>query len=340
MTFKKKYLLELFAHVVLWIAFYGLVLYPFITRSIPLSPSSLFKLSLTTLLFYINYFFLVPKLLLKKNIRIYVLVSFLLIISIGLISQKVLPPDFPERFRNPRPFVENLFMFRPFSMYLVTFGIPYIVSAVLRIYVEWKKNEDLKKVVEKEKVESELQLLKTQLNPHFLFNSLNTIYALSVKNSRDTPKAVVNLSELMRYMLYEADKDMVPLTKELDYVQSYVQLQRLRMPDSRNVNLNISGEDWNKAIPPLLFISFIENAFKYGTDYEGKTYIKINLWIKKGSIQLHVVNKIGGFKEPSKNSGLGLENVKNRLKLLYPNSHELVVKNDGKTYSVDLTLKL
>ena len=206
--------------------------------------------------------------------------------------------------------------------------------------MEWQKNEDLRKLVEKEKIQSELQFLKSQLNPHFLFNSLNTIYSLSVKQSPDTSEAVINLSELMRYMLYEADKKLVPLGKELEYIKSYVALQRLRLSNSENVTLKISGEEKGKFVPPLLFISFIENAFKYGTDYNGKTFVKINLSINNECINLHVTNIIGTFKAKSESSGVGLENVKNRLNYLYPHSHVLLIKDDGKTYEVNLTLNL
>ncbi len=249
------------------------------------------------------------------------------------------PPNFPDR---PLGRVNRL-RTNPFFNQLVIMAIlsaPLFVSALLRVYIEWRKNEDLRKKVESEKANSELQFLKTQLNPHFLFNSLNAIYSLSAKNSKDTSEAIINLSELMRYMLYEADKDLVPLVKELEYIKNYVQLQRLRLSDSVNVKLKISGEDRDKVIPPLLFISFIENAFKYGTDYEGKTHVEINLFIENGSINFRVENKIGTFRKQNKNSGVGLENIKNRLKLLYPASHKLEVKNDGETYIVTLKLYL
>ncbi|MDF4204646.1 histidine kinase [Maribacter sp. SA7] len=230
------------------------------------------------------------------------------------------------------------FMIMPYYRSFVSLAIPYVISAILRMYVEWKRNENLRLSVEKESIKSELQFLKAQLNPHFLFNSLNTIYALSVKKSPDTSEAIVDLSELMRYMIYEADKDLVPLNKEIDYIKSYIQLQRLRLSDSENVSLKITGEDRGRAVPPLLFISFIENAFKYGTDYKGKTYVKITLTITDASVYLNVKNKIGIFKEPTKNSGIGLENIRNQLELIYPGLHNLKVDNDGKDYEVSLTI--
>ncbi|WP_411029277.1 sensor histidine kinase [Spongiimicrobium sp. 3-5] len=337
-TFQKS-VVQLLIHIFFWSLFYALWLYPAMLQLRVLPTDLVARLLTATVLFYINFFYLVPKLLMKKSISHYLLVSVLLIILITFAINISVSPTFPEAPHIRRPFGgKNLWYMRLFIS-MVVMAIPYTIGTLLRIYMEWKKNENLRKIVENEKVYSELQFLKTQLNPHFLFNSLNAIYALSVKKSPDTSQAIVNLSELMRYMLYEADKDVVPLAKELEYIKSYVQLQRLRLSDSENVTLNISGQEKDKTIPPLLFISFIENAFKYGTDYEGKTDVKINLFISNESIHITVVNKVGVYKEPSKNSGVGLKNVRNRLELLYPFAHELIVKNDEKTYSVDLTLR-
>ena len=222
---------------------------------------------------------------------------------------------------------------------MLNLSAPIFISAFLRVYLEWRKNEDLRKKVESEKVNWELQFLKTQLNPHFLFNSLNAIYSLSVKNSSSAPDAIISLSELMRYMLYETDKEMVPLGKEIEYIKNYVQLQRLRLSDSTNVKLRISGEDKGKKIPPLLFISFIENAFKHGTDYKGKTNVEISLEIEGKNIHFRIENRIGGHGKKKGNSGVGLENIKNRLNLLYPGSHSLTMKNDGTTFVVEVSLE-
>ncbi|WP_419212147.1 sensor histidine kinase [Maribacter sp. X9] len=328
---------QIVVHIVIWILFYGLSLYPLIIESRPVPLDILPKLLLVTILFYVNYVYLVPVFLLKKNVLVYIGISLLILaVSVGGLNF-FFPPRFPEHINfEGRPRAEIGLI--PFYRAFLSLGIPYSISTVLRIYIEWRRNENLRLTVEKESIKSELQFLKAQLNPHFLFNTLNTIYALSVKNSPDTSEAIVDLSELMRYMLYEADKDLVPLNKELDYVRSYIQLQRLRLSDSENVSLKITGEDRGRAIPPLLFISFIENAFKYGTDYKGKTFVKINLVVTDESIYLNVKNKIGAFKEPSKNSGIGLENIRNQLQLIYPESHKLEVNNDGENYEVSLMI--
>jgi two-component system LytT family sensor kinase len=328
---------QIVVHISMWILLYGFTFYPILNNARPL-PSDVFpKLIVIISLFYFNYFYLVPAYLLRKNVLVYFVVSLLIIIISVVVLNYFYEPKFPEnRFINAKPPMD--FGLMPFYRSFISLGIPYVISAILRMYVEWKRNENLRLSVEKESIKSELQFLKAQLNPHFLFNSLNTIYALSVKKSPDTSEAIVDLSELMRYMLYEADKDLVPLNKELDYIKSYIQLQRLRLSDSENVSLKITGEDRGKAVPPLLFISFIENAFKYGTDFKGKTFVKITLTVTDASIYLNVQNKIGIFKEPTKNSGIGLENIKNQLELIYPDLHILKVENDGKNYEVSLTI--
>ncbi|MDX1768849.1 MAG: histidine kinase [Arenibacter troitsensis] len=343
MAFDKKNIPQWLVHTLFWSTLSILLFFPFLSesRTIPYGLGA--KLLLAIALFYLNYYYLAPKLLLKDRMWTYIGLSVLLLLAAGILSNLVHPPmgpdDLPRRAARMRPFTDNgPGAFRFLLMTTIIFAVPYIFGTMLKVYTEWQKNEDLRKLVEKEKIQSELQFLKTQLNPHFLFNSLNTIYSLSVKQSPDTSEAVINLSELMRYMLYEADKRLVPLAKELEYIKSYVALQRLRLSNSEDVSLKISGEERGKFVPPLLFISFIENAFKYGTDYNGKTFVKINLSINNESIHLQVTNIIGTFKAQSKSSGVGLENVKNRLNYLYPHAHVLLIADDGKTYEVNLTL--
>jgi sensor histidine kinase YesM len=335
MVIKNK--VQIIVHISIWILLYGLTFYPILNEARPIPYDVFPKLIVIIVLFYFNYFYLVPAYLLRKNVLIYFLVSLIILVISVLLLNYFYEPKFPEN-----NFIGRLpprdFGYMPIYRSFISLGIPFVISAILRMYVEWKQNENLRLSVEKENIKSELQFLKAQLNPHFLFNTLNTIYALSVKKSPDTSEAIVDLSELMRYMLYEADKDLVPLNKEIDYIKSYIQLQRLRLSDSENVSLKITGEDRVRAVPPLLFISFIENAFKYGTDYKGKTFVKISLDVTDESIFLNIKNKIGIFKEPTNNSGIGLENIRNRLELIYSGLHQLVVNNDGENYEVSLTI--
>lgn len=315
------------------------------------------------LIFYFNYLYLVPLFLLKRSLNKYLLGVVLLLVLNGILH-KFMEPDFSQLrnevvmaghnnisqgmgngFPPPGDFKDGQ-LHRPgqswFFDYLMPSVVPLllvVIGAIIKMYSEWKAAEDLKREIAAKKVTSELQFLKTQINPHFLFNSLNTIYSLAVKQSAETPEAVINLSEMMRYMLYEADRDFVPLEKELDYLKSYIQLQRLRLADGRGVTLNIHGEYHHQKIQPLLFVSFVENAFKYGTDFSGKTQIKIVIEITRTGLTFICENVVGRLQKNKEHSGIGLENVKSRLKLSYPNTHELSIVNEDNMFKVKLYIK-
>ena len=222
----------------------------------------------------------------------------------------------------------------------IIFGILlFTVGASIKLVSEWYKNEKIKALVETQKINTELSFLKNQLNPHFLFNSLNSIYSLANKKSDSTTDAIITLSELMRYMLYETDKQYVPLSKEIDYIKNYISLQNLRLKDSSGVRFNVRGS-LEHYIEPLLLISFIENAFKYGTDYLGKTSITIQISIENQKLLLNSSNYVSKNEKNRTSSGIGLQNIKSRLNLLYPNSHSLKIEESDKLYSVELVLNL
>ncbi|MDO5973749.1 sensor histidine kinase [Flavivirga jejuensis] len=299
--------------------------------------------------FYLNYVFLVPKLLLNKKIILYIAVSSIIILLFIFIFEPLIPRPRtrPLLSRIPNPtglgldFEKNkksIGFIKPFhsSFSLLLF---IALSTSVRLVSGWYKTEKQRTQVESQKINSELLFLKAQLNPHFLFNTLNSIYSLANKKSDNTTIAIVTLSELMRYMIYEANANFVPLKKEIDHIQNYIALQLLRLKDSSGVRVNVHG-NLNYKIEPLLLISFIENAFKYGTDFKGKTNILIKISIENKALNLYVYNTSSPTKSKNKNSGIGLENIKNRLNLLYPNSHTLNIANNKKSYEVNLVIKL
>jgi len=306
-------------------------------------------MSFNIVLFYLNYSLLVPKLLLNKKIFLYVVVSFIFIVVSVYVSQNVislnsLNPNFSKGdefigIRDKRIAVNTVGKnFRAPIQGLVTFLL-FAVSASIKLVSEWYKNEKIKALVETHKITAELLFLKAQLNPHFLFNSLNSIYSLANKKSDYTTDAIVTLSELMRYMIYETDKEYVPLHKEIDYIKNYISLQNLRLKDSSGVRFNVHG-NLDQKIEPLLLISFIENAFKYGTDYTGKTNITIKIIVEENNLTLKVSNYISLKEKNNPNSGFGIQNIESRLNLLYPKSHILKIGEFDNLYKVELSLKL
>ncbi|CAH8284033.1 histidine kinase [Mariniflexile fucanivorans] len=293
-------------------------------------------------LFYINYSYLVTHFLLKNKTSLYAILVFVLLVLSTLIFNEFTPEFKPGPEFKP-PFPDN----KPNSFFHLKLIGPFIFNVLLvatgtafRVYTEWNRNERKKKEIEVQKSSTELHFLKHQLSPHFLFNSLNSIYSLTTKKSNDAPEAVITLSELMRYMLYETNSEFVPLAKELDYIQNYLKLQRLRIANNTDVTLNIHGSISNQKIRPLLFISFIENAFKYGTDFKGHTEVKIEINVNGDDLHFKCINIIGNRKTDKDSSGIGLQNTKERLELLYSNKHILTVEEKEGRFIVNLELKL
>jgi two-component system LytT family sensor kinase len=302
-------------------------------------------------LFYLNYFYFVPNLLLQKKHLEYFTVLIVLITLFMVVRTYCFMPEFKEMVR-PKIFdatgkeiIENrmfqkkqplFFKVAPAVFYLLIVAI----STIIRILSEYFNNQQHKLFVESQRTTAELIYLRKQTNPHFLFNSLNSIYSLAHKKSDLVPDAIVTLSELMRYMLYETDNKTVLLEKEINYIQNYIELQKLRLNNIENIYVNIHGDTKNKFIEPLLLISFIENAFKYGTDYKGNTHVKIKIQVEGNILDFWVENRVEKFESDAENSGIGISNIKNRLKLLYPDSHTLTIVEKDQIYSVHLNLKL
>ncbi|GAA4133551.1 hypothetical protein GCM10022250_27570 [Flavobacterium chungbukense] len=214
------------------------------------------------------------------------------------------------------------------------------ISAIIRTLTEFYNNQQNKLIAETHRTNTELIYLRKQTNPHFLFNSLNSIYSLAHKKSDLVPDAIVTLSELMRYMLYETDNRTVALEKEVNYIQNYIELQKLRLNNIEDIVINVHGDTKNKFIEPLLLISFVENAFKYGTDYKGAAHVRIKILITNNNLDFWIENSIENYVKDPENSGIGLVNIQNRLDLLYPNAHDLTITQDNAYYRVHLNLKL
>jgi len=217
----------------------------------------------------------------------------------------------------------------------------FALSSSLRITMEWFNNERQKKEMEAEKLSSELAFLKSQVNPHFLFNILNNICSLARKKSDETENAIIKLSQIMRYMLQDSKDEKVSLEKEVEYLNSYIELQRLRLPEKVKIDFTIDGQPELLSIEPLLLIPFVENAFKHGVSYQGSSAISIHLGTKGNNLSFTVRNNIAKHKDEAveQGSGIGLKNVMRRLELLYPGKHQLIITDDGNEYLVELDIK-
>jgi hypothetical protein len=217
----------------------------------------------------------------------------------------------------------------------------FAVAIKLVKYWYFKKVEN--EILEKEKLKAELQILRAQLQPHFIFNTLNSIYSLSLKKSEQTPEAILKLSELMRYMFAECNGVTISLKKEIESLHNYIELGKTRFRERLDISVNISGDFENKKIAPLLFLPFLENSFKYGTvELLDHAWISLDLAVRDTQLKFKLVNGKSPMHGDTDliSNGVGLTNVKKRLTMLYPNAHELRINEDADTFIVLLTLQL
>jgi sensor histidine kinase YesM len=243
-------------------------------------------------------------------------------------SQKGMPHHRPPRFRG---YFSALFCLTILA-----------ISTSIRVTEGWYSNEKQKKEMENQKLGAELSLLKSQINPHFFFNTLNSIYSLAIVKSDRTPEAVLKLSELMRYIIYDTERKTVPLSKEVEYIANYIELQRLRLPDGVKVKLKTDLGDADAVIEPLLLLPFVENAFKHGVDVEKGGSILIDIKLTGNEIKLHVVNPLVDDNNniADKHRGIGVNNTLKRLKLLYQDNFTFTAGPVKKNYVVDLVVKI
>ncbi len=206
---------------------------------------------------------------------------------------------------------------------------------------KWLQAEQNKIILEKENVENKMAFLQNQVSPHFFMNTLNNIHALVDINTEEAKEAIIRLSNMMAYMLYESQTDKISIQKEIDFVKSYVELMKLRFSEEVDINVEIPEKLPEIAIPPLLTISFIENAFKHGVSYEEPSFIHIKYVFKKDHLYFELKNSNHSKQEKNANSGIGLENARKRLALIYTTNYELNINQpDNKVFSVSLKLPL
>lgn len=292
-------------------------------------------------IFYINYIFLIPEFIKKKNKYWLYIFSFLFLMlastAVKVVVAVLNPDELLNFVRQKKPYELSLNYFMINCLF--TAGFFLMCSCIVKFAVDWFSNEKIQRSLESEKKDMELQFLKSQLNPHFLFNSLNNIYSLAYQKSDKTADAVLKLSEIMRYMIYESNDSWVSLGKEVEYVQSFVQLQRLRFKDGAAVEININGEVDGQKIVPLILISFVENAFKHGVANDPEDPIKINISANQKILHFSVSNRKSKTNKDAM-GGVGLNNVERRLQLLYPDRYKLNIVNSATHYTTELMLDL
>lgn len=290
--------------------------------------------------FYLNYYFLLPTLYYNRKKIVFLCLTIVLFAIIIQFPKIIFPFDYGE-FRPHKPPHQGFpihkkpnFLFPIFNSGIVQFLFVFMFSYIL------KSNKRIERIIE-EKQLAEIAYLKAQINPHFLFNTLNSLYALTLTKSNDAPNAVLKLSELMRYVVTESAQDIVPLEKELKYLQNYIELQQLRIEDTVTFSFTVVGNPLGKNIAPLLLIPFIENAFKYGINPEKESEISISIEITATTLFLNVWNKmvVEEVSEELKTEK-GIENTLKRLEYMYPDKHRIDIKKDTEKYHIQLEITL
>jgi histidine kinase len=213
-------------------------------------------------------------------------------------------------------------------------------AGILTLFKQWTIKQKEWKQAEQERITAQLELLKAQLHPHFLFNTLNNIYAFALDRSDKTPQLILKLSSLLSYMLYECKTDAVLLEKEIGVMKNYIDLEKERYGDNLDISLNIEGEISDRFIAPLIILPFLENAFKHGTAEQiDKPWMSIDIAVKGDKLKCKVVNSKNAV-GPIYKHGVGIDNIKKRLDLLYPHKHQLRFSDEGEFFVVSLALTL
>jgi len=328
-------------HVLFWLLLFGL--WFMLRYEGYITPALAFKITFIKiidliLMVYITNYVLIPYLLYRKRYFLFTAILILMILTSSITKMYIIGQvaNDPSYF----DFAGNL-KSRIYDNIIPHFFL-VIAGAAFKLTFDQLRLQ--KKIAElaKENAEAELNFLKSQINPHFLFNSLNSVYFLIDKNNPDARKALHKFSDMLRYQLYEANGEKIPIEKEINYLQDYVHLQQLRKDENYRVQFNCSPEVKNFSIEPLLLIPFVENAFKHiSHKTDGSNFVKLDLVRNNGYFEFSVENsQEKGILSTEQHGGIGMNNVKRRLELLYPDAHELDVKDDTNTFKINLKLKI
>ena len=332
-------------HVVCWLVFLSLpTLYsPHLDNPNPLEiieemtePFRLANSIFFIIIFYLNYFVTIPALYFTR--RYYILAAYILasILLFSLLNMLVRPvPVEHHHHEEHHQHHEQHWMYTFFgpSFHLFMFITVWCISFSICIYTKWR-------TIYEEKLNTEIAFLKAQINPHFLFNTLNSIYSLSLSHSDEAPEAILKLSGMMRYAVSETTHQYVPLEKEIDYITDFIELQKLRLTAGVKMHYNFTGTCTGMQIAPLLLIPFIENAFKYGVNSEESSEINVNIKVAGSELEMQVDNRKVNIRNIDKSMGLGIANTRKRLQLIYPGKHALNITDDEKDFKVTLKISL
>ncbi len=332
--------IKILIHVIFWFYMINQFLYPWYinkTDSYFWTDTAL-NLGLSVINFYAFYFIL-PFLIKNKNIFLSIFTGVLLLFIIAVARYYIQILFWKEIIHLPPKELMNINEWFYAGLRLSVISGAYAI--LIKFAIDWFDTQKLKAELVNQTQTSELVLLRSQVNPHFLFNTLNNIYSLVCKKSPDAPEAIMKLSSIMRYMLYDANTDVVLLEKEIEYLESFIELQKLRIRHMDFVELRIEGEVSNKTIAPMLLIPFVENAFKHGSKTGSLPGIRIHLVAAPHQVLFEVTNhlKKNFLGQKDTIGGIGLQNIRRRLEILYPGKYSLETTQNNDLYRIKLIIQ-
>lgn len=300
--------------------------------------NELIGLAFYALLVYVNIRYLVPQYL-ARNVLLYLGLVLVACAVVTPVKVLVLYLKFSGLPWYRLQLVENQ------GLMFVGAVVVTLFSTLLKVFTDWWRYQREKQQLLTQTMQSELRFLKSQINPHFLFNTLNNLYALTLKKSDKAPEIVLKLSEIMRYMLYECNEKRVLLSKEIQYIHNYLDLERLRQPGQADIRFSTEGQISEQMVAPLLFVPFLENSFKHGLNHhvQGGGFVRLHLRVSGDDLEFFIENskvEQAPRQEHPRSGGIGLTNVRQRLLLLYPDQHALIIDDEPHRYAVTLLLKL
>ena len=348
MAFKTLKFRSLLLHVFFWLCFLAIpvMLGPNTQSSTPEEIQRFYRwnlffvyFGLTNIpFFYLNTELLIPKILQKKGIALYIICLIVAFAGMMWFHEELAKWYFSD-FQGPRHVANG---FRRGNNLRIIFQLLFVIAIGIsyRIISDNMNEQESKKEEENERLKSELSFLRSQISPHFMFNVLNSVVSLSRRKPEMVEPVIVKLSELMRDMIYETSDSKVNITREFIYLESYIALQKLRFGNDILVEFKNDISDASSMIEPMLLIPFVENAFKHGVGMIENPIIEIHLMDSKSQLFFSVKNKVSKHMSEHKDesSGIGLANVKRRLELLYPVSHQLKIEESNGFYTIELTI--
>lgn len=338
---------QIIVHVVAWVLFLAFYQLSYIQQSDNVSYRFAYVISIGLVdipVFYALYSWAIPKFLVRKKVGVFLLITVFLLAVTPMVRLGI---DMVLIEMYPNPEDQTPFVNISISQFWIVYGVRalgtlfvIVMAGIGKFTFDWFDNLRIRRELENQNLTSELAFLKSQLNPHFLFNTLNNIHTLAYKKSDEAPDAIMMLSELMRYMTYESEVDFVPLKQEVSHLKSFIVLNELRFKDRGITQFQTAGDLENKKIAPLLLLPFIENAFKHGQNKPGDIQVELNA---EEGIEFSVVNQVYASNQhiaKDEVGGVGLDNIKRRLALIYPDRYTLNIHESSDQFKIDLKIDI